>query len=144
MRLAFVVEAGRDAPADARGLVDVVTFGAPDEFRFAARLLVSELVANAVRHAGDNQDTIRLQVEEIGTDILRVEVIDGGPGFTRSDLTNGQRPWSGLAFVNALSTCWDVETTAAGTCVWFELAKSAHTLAGRGSNGALDSRRRPA
>jgi anti-sigma regulatory factor (Ser/Thr protein kinase) len=87
-----------------------------------ARLLVSELVANSMRHArlGPN-DTIRVRAEvEDGT--LRVDVIDGGPGGG-PPVAGGIRPtpgaesgW-GLYLVETLATRWG---HGAGR-YWFEL-----------------------
>lgn len=87
-----------------------------------ARLLVSELVANSVRHAriGPN-DTIRVTAEvENGT--LRVDVVDGGRGGG-PPVAGGIRPspgsesgW-GLFLVEALATRWGHGTGR----YWFEL-----------------------
>ena len=87
-----------------------------------ARLLVSELVGNSMRHArlGPN-DTIRVEAEiENGT--LRVDVIDGGRGGT-PPVAGGIRPspgaesgW-GLYLVETLATRWG---HGAGR-YWFEL-----------------------
>lgn len=87
------------------------------------RLLVSEVVTNAVRHGGLGPDaTIRLRlVRKAGR--LRVEVADPGRGFTPRprdpDIT---RPggW-GLYLVEQLADRWGVETKGR-TLVWFELA----------------------
>jgi serine/threonine-protein kinase RsbW len=87
-----------------------------------ARLLVSELVANSMRHArlGPN-DTIRVRAElEDGR--LRVDVIDGGRGGG-PPVVGGIRPrpgaesgW-GLYLVETLATRWG---HGAGR-YWFEL-----------------------
>ena len=87
-----------------------------------ARLLVSELVANSMRHArlGPN-DTIRVTAE-VGHSRLRVDVVDGGRGGTparagairpRPDAESG---W-GLYLVETLSSRWGY---GAGR-YWFEL-----------------------
>lgn len=87
-----------------------------------ARLLVSELVANSMRHArlGPN-DTIRVTAE-VGDGRLRVDVIDGGPGGG-PPVAGGIRPtpgaesgW-GLYLVETLATRWG---HGAGR-YWFEL-----------------------
>ena len=88
------------------------------------RLLVSEVVTNAIRHAGMAPgDTIRLEIAERAGGRVRVEVSDRGSGFTPkprgSDL---ERPggW-GLYLVEELADRWGVET-GGRTLVWFELA----------------------
>lgn len=87
-----------------------------------ARLLVSELVANSMRHArlGPN-DTIRVAVE-VENGRLRVDVIDGGRGGA-PPVAGGIRPspgaesgW-GLYLVETLATRWG---HGAGR-YWFEL-----------------------
>ena len=91
-----------------------------------AQLLVSELVTNAIRHAGLEQDaTIRLVVE---TDDhgMRVEVCDRGPGFELSEpAPDPSRPsgW-GLYLVRELSDRWGIDRDGE-TRVWFELDRDA-------------------
>ena len=87
-----------------------------------ARLLVSELVANSMRHArlGPN-DTIRVRAE-VAHGRLRVDVFDGGRAGT-PPLAGGIRPrpgaesgW-GLYLVEILATRWGHGTGR----YWFEL-----------------------
>jgi anti-sigma regulatory factor (Ser/Thr protein kinase) len=79
-----------------------------------ARLLVSELVANSMRHArlGPN-DTIRVAVQ-VENGRLRVDVIDGGRGIRPSP--GAESGW-GLYLVETLATRWG---HGAGR-YWFEL-----------------------
>ncbi|MFF3765439.1 ATP-binding protein [Streptomyces sp. NPDC001922] len=82
-----------------------------------AELLVSELVGNALLHAGG---PLHLRVEH--RNILRCHVTDGStrPPLLRSaapDDENGR----GLELVHLLSHNWGVEHTARGKSVWFEL-----------------------
>lgn len=86
------------------------------------KLLVSELVTNAVRHvpAGDD-DEIELTVERVG-DHVRVEVADRGPGFEpqpRGDLSTASSGW-GLHMMSKLAARWGVEVDG-GARVWFEI-----------------------
>jgi anti-sigma regulatory factor (Ser/Thr protein kinase) len=91
-----------------------------------AKLLVSELVTNALIHAGT---VVHLQVE-LRDDALRVSVADeGSPG---GDVpTDGELPdvrlsvgGRGLAIVSVLAHRWGVEPLPGGKRVWFELATS--------------------
>jgi len=96
-----------------------------------ARLLVSELVANSMRHArlGPN-DTIRVEAE-VENGRLRVDVIDGGRGGA-PPVAGGIRPspgaesgW-GLYLVETLATRWG---HGAGR-YWFELEVDGSTRPG--------------
>jgi anti-sigma regulatory factor (Ser/Thr protein kinase) len=83
-----------------------------------ATLLVSELVTNAVLHAGT---AIELCVELRGG-ILRVEVRDGttlAPSRRRYDLTAGTG--RGMMLVEELAAAWGSELVDDGKLVWFEL-----------------------
>jgi hypothetical protein len=80
-------------------------------------LVVAELTANAVRHAGTPfQVVVRLEGS-----VLRVEVSDEGslPLALGGGLI--PQPPHGLAIVDALATRWGAERTARGTVVWAEL-----------------------
>ncbi|MFG3496936.1 SpoIIE family protein phosphatase [Streptomyces sp. NPDC047928] len=82
-------------------------------------LLVGELVANAVRHAGGHRIALRL----VRTDLLLCEVIDGGHTLptllsARPDDAHGR----GLRVVDALARAWGASRAADGKTVWFELA----------------------
>ena len=107
------------APATARQVIDGLDRLRP-EVAVNARLLVSELVANAVRH-------VRLE-GEIGMhvamleDSLHVEVVDPGSGFrprARTALSPLGSGW-GLHLVDELSDRWGVDGTGP-TRVWFEI-----------------------
>lgn len=84
-----------------------------------ARLLVSELVANAVEHvAADGAVEVRADFTD---GRLRVEVEDSGPGFEwvpRRDDAGSERGW-GLHFTNLVASRWGIEERP--TVVWFEL-----------------------
>jgi anti-sigma regulatory factor (Ser/Thr protein kinase) len=83
-----------------------------------ARLLVSELVANAVEHvAEDGEIELRLDLTD---GRLRVEVEDPGPGFVVQERpVDSDRGW-GLHFVRLLASDWGVEQGERSR-VWFEL-----------------------
>src|SRR6188508_1227831 len=89
------------APAAARDLLDRLRDRLPDNRFEDARLLLSELVANAVEHVAEEGD-IEVKLDLDG-DVLRVEVLDPGPGFTYVPRTDGARSndrgW-GLVFID--------------------------------------------
>jgi anti-sigma regulatory factor (Ser/Thr protein kinase) len=106
------------APAAARDLLDRLRDRLPESMFEDARLLVSEVVANAVEHVAEDGDIeVKVDFEETR---LRIEVLDPGPGFTyvpRSDgAGSNDRGW-GLVFIDRVSTRWANERGR----VWFEL-----------------------
>ena len=113
-------------PASARAcrrfLLDTLDEWDADEFADEAVLLLSELVTNAVLHAGTEID-VELQFER---DILRVEVRDGDPRLPSvrqySVLSGTGR---GLALVAGTAKTWNAEPVPdGGKRVWFELESS--------------------
>jgi anti-sigma regulatory factor (Ser/Thr protein kinase) len=86
-----------------------------------ARLLASELVANALHH-GDADGKITLSVHGMPK-AIRVAVSDEGDGFDPDELrapsSDRTRGW-GLAMVRVLADRWGVERNGA-TTVWFEI-----------------------
>lgn len=88
-----------------------------------AVLLTSELVTNAVRHAGlDDQDQIGVTVS-VDPRVLRITVRDRGPGFDPEAVArrrSDEGGW-GLDLLRRLSSRWGVDRGEAGTDVWFEI-----------------------
>jgi anti-sigma regulatory factor (Ser/Thr protein kinase) len=87
-----------------------------------AQLLVSELVANAVRHGGRSGEQVRVSVRA-NPKTMRVEVTDRGAGFEPERLPQPSSEHAGgwgLAIVAALAHRWGVERRTA-TTVWFEI-----------------------
>jgi anti-sigma regulatory factor (Ser/Thr protein kinase) len=124
----YEVDLARDpdsAAAARRALGEVSDHVSPRRLE-DARLLVSELVTNAIRHAGlDDGDVIRLIVVT-GERALRIEVCDPGRGFEPGEPhPDPARPsgW-GLYLVRELSDRWGVERSEE-TRVWFELDREA-------------------
>jgi anti-sigma regulatory factor (Ser/Thr protein kinase) len=83
-------------------------------------LLTSEVVGNAVRHAGtlDPREKIVFHAR-MSDDHVRVEVADHGPGFDPE--VRHDTPGFGLRLVDKLASRWGVERTARGCRVWFEV-----------------------
>jgi anti-sigma regulatory factor (Ser/Thr protein kinase) len=110
------------ASAAARQLIGRFAADLPESTLDDARLLVSELVANAVEHAADGGDV------EVRADLadgrLRVEVMNSGPGFTympRRGEVRDERGW-GLHFTSLVASRWGIDERP--TVVWFELDRS--------------------
>ena len=86
------------------------------------RLLVSELVSNAVLHSDAPPSShIELCVHLLEESAVRVEVLDKGRGFTPTPLED--TPYGGgygLYLVEKQATQWGVDQRD-GTRVWFEL-----------------------
>jgi anti-sigma regulatory factor (Ser/Thr protein kinase) len=107
----------------ARHALDQLADLLPPEKLENTRLVVSELVANSVRHAGLSlNEQILLSVMVSGRSV-RGRVCDLGPGFDkpseprpRTDLSGG---W-GLPIVERISDRWGVERNGCA-CVWFEI-----------------------
>jgi anti-sigma regulatory factor (Ser/Thr protein kinase) len=90
------------------------------------RLLVSELVTNAVRHANLDDGDVIVLVLDLAEDALRVEVHDPGGGFVpTAPSPDPARPsgW-GLYLVAELADRWGVDSDES-TLVWFELDRRA-------------------
>ena len=115
-------ERGPAAPADARtAITDWLTGSLERSALEDVKLLVSELVTNAVRHPRA-KGPIELAVE-VGRRCVRVEVTDPGAGFDRpkvsappADALGGR----GLLIVDRLASRWGV-APGRQTRVWFEL-----------------------
>jgi anti-sigma regulatory factor (Ser/Thr protein kinase) len=83
-------------------------------------LLTSEVVSNAVRHAGPLSPTEKIVFHaRMGDDHVRVEVADHGPGFD-PDIRH-ETSGFGLRLVDKLASRWGVERTPRGCRVWFEV-----------------------
>lgn len=114
---------GPEAASAARcALADLETDVSPDVLG-EVRLMVSELVTNSVRHAGEEaRDAIELRAS-VDEERLWVEVADPGPGFDgvvtagRGEEVGG---W-GLYIVESLADRWGVGHEDGMARVWFEL-----------------------
>ena len=109
-----VSEARRWAASVTRGLLD------PDQAQ-DLRLIVSELVTNALRHGADGE-RIDLAVTP-KPEFLCVQVTDDGPGLAPRPraLETEEEGGFGLYFVEQLTRRWGVTRENRRTRVWFEL-----------------------
>jgi anti-sigma regulatory factor (Ser/Thr protein kinase) len=124
----FEVDLARDpdSPAEARRALGEVSDQLSPRRLEDAQLLVSELVTNAIRHAGLHDDDRIKLVVVAGDRALRIEVCDPGRGFEMTEPNpDPARPsgW-GLYLVRELSDRWGVDRSVQ-TRVWFELDREA-------------------
>jgi anti-sigma regulatory factor (Ser/Thr protein kinase) len=113
-----------EAASEARHALTGIALG--DGRERDVRLLVSELVTNAVRHANLAAGDVILLVIDVEETILRVEVHDPGGGFVpTAPAPDPARPsgW-GLYLVAELADRWGVDSDER-TLVWFELDRPA-------------------
>jgi anti-sigma regulatory factor (Ser/Thr protein kinase) len=108
--------------AEARTRVcDAIAPGLTDGACDTLRLLVSEVVTNAVRHGGNGQP---VELHASWNSEVRVEVSDHGEGFTPGPRFGAlDEPGGfGLFLIGRLADRWGVETDG-GTTVWFVLRR---------------------
>ena len=126
MRVERRLPATPEAASVARHALDDLGDAVSDARLRDLRLLVSEVVTNAVRHANlASGDAIELVVE-LNRRTLRVEVHDPGGGFVpTAPAPDPTRPsgW-GLYLVAELADRWGVDSDDT-TLVWFELDRRA-------------------
>jgi anti-sigma regulatory factor (Ser/Thr protein kinase) len=107
------------APVAARHALDELSDELSPTVLDDARLLVTELVTNSVRHG--EGDVVRLILDVPQPDRVRCEVIDQGHGFlpiARAADSTDDGGW-GLYLVEKLAETWGVREGS--THVWFEL-----------------------
>ena len=117
------ISATPEAPAGARRWLDGISQLRPlGQVAFDVRLLVTELVANGVRHAGLDASELITVTLELSDVRLRVEVRDPGKGFAfparpqKRDRAGGR----GLQIVAAIAHRWGIDHDTP-VSVWFEI-----------------------
>lgn len=109
------VESNLDAPSLSRS--QLLRLKASLEPRYEdVVLVVSELVANSVRHGSSSNIDVRVAAQ---TDRIRVEVTDNGPGFSVDD-PRGEG--LGLLIVDKLADRWGMKDGRRKFTVWAELS----------------------
>jgi anti-sigma regulatory factor (Ser/Thr protein kinase) len=107
------------APARARALVERLAPDVDGDVLADAKLLVSELITNGVKHGAGGPVTLELRVD--GPRHVRVEVVDQGTGFepvARERDRTDPGGW-GLELVRELADRWGAYPGS--THVWFEI-----------------------
>lgn len=88
--------------------------------RADAELVVSELVANAVDHAGGERLTLEVTLSDTW---LRIAVVDGVPTRPVVHPPSTDRPRGrGMRIVTVIADRWGVEPCDGGKRVWSELS----------------------
>jgi anti-sigma regulatory factor (Ser/Thr protein kinase) len=122
-QIALELPANSDAPARARQAVREAAASFPEDDRWRAEVIVTELVSNAVLHGPGGPVEVAL---DWGGNGFRGQVADPGPGIRRGELVprravdEGGR---GLFLVDALSDGWGLSDDRSR--VWFEVAARA-------------------
>ncbi|MBL1067152.1 SpoIIE family protein phosphatase [Streptomyces sp. 7-21] len=105
-----------------------------------AVVLTSELVTNAVVHAGTSAEVRCLR----DTDGVRIEVVDRHPErelpvleLSRSHVDVNSEGGRGLMLCAALASRWGVEYTTVDKCVWFRLDQQALPVGTRSAGPVL-------
>ncbi|MCU1676040.1 MAG: Serine phosphatase RsbU, regulator of sigma subunit [Frankiales bacterium] len=128
------IGAAPDAVPSARRFAVRVLRDTQPQLTAAAELAVSELVTNALLHAGP---PLVLRVADLGDGDVRIEVHDTGRSLPVRPLADGSgMTGRGLALVDALASRWGVEPLHDGKVVWAELSTSSVADA---APGQLDS-----
>jgi anti-sigma regulatory factor (Ser/Thr protein kinase) len=87
-----------------------------DGLAHTVELLVSELVTNAIRHAGGE---VRLRLER-GRDAVLCEVCDNVRSLPQLQTPTAMAEYGrGIVLVSELSDSWGCRRTASGKVVWF-------------------------
>jgi anti-sigma regulatory factor (Ser/Thr protein kinase) len=104
-----------------RAVRELAGWGDPDA-RHAVVLLISELVTNAVVHAGSTV-TVNLAVRDDGPVLVKIH--DESPVRPTPRRHHVDRPGGrGMHLLESLATRWGVEDSRGGKSVWFEVDRT--------------------
>jgi anti-sigma regulatory factor (Ser/Thr protein kinase) len=109
------VESNLDAPSRSRSQLRSLKARLEPRYEDVV-LVVSELVANSVRHGASSNIDVRVAAQ---ADRIRVEVTDNGPGFSIDD-PRGEG--LGLLIVDKLADRWGMKNGRRKFTVWAELS----------------------
>jgi anti-sigma regulatory factor (Ser/Thr protein kinase) len=120
-RITLELTRDADAPGAARHVLDAIDHGLDHEREYAVKLLMSELVSNAVKYGGEGPVIVEI---ERSPACIRVEVDDRGPAFIpmRRDADNDAIGGWGFVLVEQLASRWGSSIRSAQ--VWFEIDAS--------------------
>jgi|tagenome__1003787_1003787.scaffolds.fasta_scaffold20161259_1 anti-sigma regulatory factor (Ser/Thr protein kinase) len=96
----------------------LASHGLHEDVEHTVTLLATEIVGNAVRHAGLRGDQRIVFFARLAEDFARVEVADQGEGF---DPETVQTEGFGLRLLAKLASRWGCDCTDRGCKVWFEI-----------------------
>jgi anti-sigma regulatory factor (Ser/Thr protein kinase) len=119
--LALRLSGGSDAPARARRELTRLRTDLDPPLEETLRLLVTELVSNAVRHAAAKDVSLKVLVARKA---VFTEVTDDGPGFDPDQADASRANHWGLFLVRRLADRWGVVQDGKATKVWFELRRA--------------------
>jgi anti-sigma regulatory factor (Ser/Thr protein kinase) len=121
----LILPAALTTPAEARAVVEAIGSDLPEPVLIDVKLLMTELVANALKHASRGIQAVIIRITR--NHFVRVEVLDPGPMFNPDPRPPGTGTGSGrgLFLVEAVANAWGVEPEEAGKKVWFELRVAA-------------------
>jgi two-component sensor histidine kinase len=114
----------------------LVTHGLHEDVEHTVTLLATEMVGNAVRHAGLRGDQRIVFFARLGEDYARVEVADQGRGF---DPETVESEGFGLRLLSKLASRWGVDCTDRGCKVWFEVDRRSRRFRRSESSAAAGS-----
>src|SRR3954452_22360890 len=112
---------GLQAPQHARRAIEEHFGAAVDSATLASvELLTTELVSNAVRHGGADEDEVVVLHLALAPACLRIEVCDPGDGFDAGTPQPYGEGGYGLFLVSEVSSRWGV-ARARSNVTWFEM-----------------------
>lgn len=122
--LVFQLKGGVEAPLEARRALLAGDGSMPAAVREDVMLLMTELVTNAVRHAGVGPERslsteVRWKPGRVWVEVTNPCIAPKDFGVRKDD--KGVGGW-GLVLVDQIADRWGIERKPAGTTVWFEIA----------------------
>jgi anti-sigma regulatory factor (Ser/Thr protein kinase) len=121
----FTVASNLEAARTARRRVEDIRSLLDETMHQDLRLLLSELITNAVQHSGIAEDDPIRVIVRCSPGFCQAEVWDGGMGFEaptgRMVIPQDAEAGYGLVILAGLASRWAVERVGEHTRVWFEL-----------------------